>query len=133
MAETEALALSGSRTAPLTAAQKQLFDERQPGIARHAMNMNFGDATARTLDAVAGGYFQQRRQKALAELADLLLSQSGNQQAQDDIARALSNQYQGVVPPSSGPPIRTSAPPRPLIVSSPGPPLIVCGPSAPVR
>src|SRR5690606_29595111 len=51
MAETEALALSGSRTAPLTAAQKELFDERQPGIARHAMNMNFGDATARALDA----------------------------------------------------------------------------------
>lgn len=112
MAETEALALSGSRTAPLTAAQKQLFDERQPGIARHAMNMNFGDATAKTLDAVAGGYFQQRRQKALSELADLLLSQSGNQRAQDDIARALSSHYHGILPPSSAPLVALPEPER---------------------
>ena len=76
------------------------------------MNMNFGDATARTLDAVAGGYFQQRRQKALAELADLLLSQSGSQQAQDDIARALSNHYQGILPPSSAPLLALPEPER---------------------
>lgn len=112
MAETEALALSGSRTAPLTAAQKELFDERQPGIARHAMNMNFGDATARALDAVAGGYFQHQRQKALLELAELLMSSADNPQAQDDIARALSNHYQGILPPSSAPLLTLPEPER---------------------
>lgn len=112
MAETEALAMAGSRTAPLTAAQQALFDERQPGIVRQSMNMKFGDAVASAADTVAGGYFQQQRQRALAELAELLMSGQGNTQAQADIARALSQHQQGMFPPASVPMLLLPEPER---------------------
>lgn len=112
MAETEALAMAGSKTAPLTAAQKQLFDERQPGLMRQGLNMKFGDAVARGADTVAGGYFQQQRQRALAELAELLMAGQGNNQAHSDIARALAQHQQGIFPPASAPLLMLPEPER---------------------
>lgn len=114
MAETEALALAGSRTAPVTAAQKELFDQRNPGVIRQGLNMNFGDAAARAADMVAGGYFQQQRQRAMVELAELLMAGQNNREAVDEVARALAMHQQGIFPPSSAPMLLLPEPERQL-------------------
>lgn len=75
MAETENKALAGSKTAALTAAQKEINGpDVQPGAVRSALDLKFGTASSRVLDALFGTMAEKQRASRNAGIADALMS-----------------------------------------------------------
>lgn len=103
MQQTENMAIGGSQTAPRQAAEDELFGNQNSSVVRDALNTRFGDAAARAVDNVIGGATRQQRDRAMAELAELLTANASNPQAQRDIALALSQHYEGMIPPAAIP------------------------------
>lgn len=78
MAETENRALAGSKTAAVTAAQRDIeAPVAQPGAVRSALDLKFGSALANGLDRVFGGVGDWRRGVRNEDIADALMS-TGN-------------------------------------------------------
>lgn len=75
MAKTESDALAGSKTAKVTAAQREINGApKGPGVVREAMNFRFGDAAANLADKALGGVASRRRDMTNSEIAQILMS-----------------------------------------------------------
>lgn len=75
MAETENRALAGSKTAAVTAAQRDIdAPAAQPGAVRSALDLKFGSALANGVDRVFGGVGDWRRGVRNEDIADALMS-----------------------------------------------------------
>lgn len=80
MAETEGLAVGGSKTALMMEGGQglELRPNGNGGFLRNALNMDFGDAALAGINKVTGGAFEVARKARNAEIARALLSQSGD-------------------------------------------------------
>lgn len=74
MAQTENLALSGSKTAAVTAAQKEVQASKGTGVAQAAGDLHFGSAARALIDKIMGGYGEARQAARNSDMADVLTS-----------------------------------------------------------
>jgi hypothetical protein len=79
MANTENMALAGSKTAAVQAAQKDVAPARAPGIVAAVGNLRFGDAGRDLIDSVMRGYGERRQAGRNADTADVLMSRDALQ------------------------------------------------------
>jgi hypothetical protein len=78
MAETENKALAGSKTASITAAQKEIdAPTSRPGPVQSALDLKPGTALAGVIDRMFGGFSDRQRAGRNAGIADALMS-AGN-------------------------------------------------------
>jgi hypothetical protein len=75
MAETENLALAGSKTAAVQAAQKDVTQSTAaPGVLQSAADLKFGSAAQRLKDRILGGVAERRQTRRNDSLADTIMS-----------------------------------------------------------
>ncbi|EAS50803.1 conserved hypothetical protein, possible membrane protein [Aurantimonas manganoxydans SI85-9A1] len=86
MADTENRALTGSKTASLQAAQKEIDGPaKRPGVVRSAANLRLGDASAELIDAIFGGAINRQRAGRNLATADSLMSRGDFRRGTADV------------------------------------------------
>lgn len=123
-AATENLATSGSRTQVLRAAQDDLKGNTDAmGVAREAMNLQFGNAAGKVADALLGGAIQRSREGVIGRVGEALVSGGLSPQMQSELVRltqGLPQNQRSIIAALLASQASTTEQPKPITVDARG-------------